>query len=91
MILLPNSVAEKATEVGMTGGQQAATTATTALNVYQGFMKGGISGAAGSAAGAAHSIGGSGNYTVTADANYEANTIKDIGLGLEMLLEGLPK
>lgn len=43
------------------------------------------------AAGAAYSIGGSGNYIVAPDANDEISTGTDIGLGLEMLLEGLPK
>jgi hypothetical protein len=33
----------------------------------------------------------SGNFTVTADANYDTNTSKDIALALEMMAEALPK
>ena len=90
-ILLPHRAAEKATEVGMTQTEMASTTAMTALSVFGGFLKGGISGAAAEAGSAAHSIGGSGKYAVTPDAAYEANTANDIALALEMISEALPK
>ena len=90
-VLLPHRAADKATEVGMSSTEKAGTTAMTALSVFGGFLKGGLAGAAGEAGGAAHAIGGSGKYTVKADADYEANTSKDIALALEMIAEALPK
>jgi hypothetical protein len=90
-VILPRRAAEKATEVGMTNTEKASTTAMTALSVFGGFLKGGLSGAAGEAGSAAHSIGGSGKYVVTPDADYESNTGKDIVLALEMIAEALPK
>ena len=90
-VILPHRAADKATEVGMTNTEKAGTTAMTALSVFGGFLKGGISGAAAEAGSAAHSIGGSGKYAVTPDAAYEANTGKDIALALEMIAEALPK
>jgi hypothetical protein len=90
-VLLPHRAAEKATEVGMTNTEMAGTTAITALSVFGGFLKGGITGAAEKAGSAAHAIGGSGKYSVTPDAGYEANTGKDIALALEMIAEALPK
>jgi hypothetical protein len=90
-VLLPHRVADKATEVGMTKTEMAGTTAMTALSVFGGYLKGGLSGAAGEAGSAARAIGGSGKYTVAPDAGYEANTGKDIVLALEMIAEALPK
>jgi hypothetical protein len=75
----------------MTTAEKAGTTAMTAMSVFGGFLKGGLAGAASEAGGAAHSIGGSGKFEVKADADYEANTSKDIALALEVIAESLPK
>jgi hypothetical protein len=90
-VLLPHRVAEKANEVAMTNTEKAGTTAMAAISVFGGFLKGGLAGAAGEAGGAAHSIGGSGKFTVTPDAGYEAGTAYDIALVLEVIAEALPK
>ena len=90
-VLLPHRAADKATEVAMTNTEKAGTTAMVAASVFSGFLKGGLTGAIGEAGGAHHSIAGSGKYVVKADADYEANTSKDISLALEMLAEALPK
>lgn len=90
-VLLPHRAAEKATEVAMTTGEKAGTTAMAAVSVLGGFFKGGLTGAIEGAGGAAHSIGGSGKYAVNADTDYEANTYKDITLALEMIAEALPQ
>jgi hypothetical protein len=90
-VLLPHSAADKAVEVGATGSEKTMAVASGAGSVLMGFMKGGISGAAGNAAAALDQAGSSGNYSVTADANYDTNTSKDIALALEMMAEALPK
>jgi hypothetical protein len=90
-VILPNSAADKAVDVGATGGEKTMAVASGAGSVLLGFMKGGISGAAAGAGAAFGQAGASGNYSVTADANYDANTSKDIALALEMMAEALPK
>ncbi len=90
-VILPNSAADKAVDIGGTSGEKTMAVASGAGSVLMGFMKGGISGAAAGAGAAFGQAGASGNYSVTADANYETNTSKDIVLALEMMAEALPK
>ena len=90
-MVLPNSAADKAVDVGASSGEKMMAVASGAGSVLMGFMKGGISGAAAGAGAAFGQAGASGNYSVTADANYVANTSKDIALALEMMAEALPK
>jgi hypothetical protein len=90
-VILPNSAADKAVEVGSTGGEKTAAVASGAASVLFGFLKGGISGAASAGGAMAGQAAESGNFTVTADANYDTNTSKDIALALEMMAEALPK
>ncbi len=90
-VILPHSAADKAVDVGATGGEKTAAVASGAASVVFGFLKGGLSGAASGAGAAFGQAGASGNYSVTADANYDANTSNDIALALEMMAEALPK
>ncbi len=90
-VVLPNSAADKAVDIGGTSGEKTMAVASGAGSVLMGFMKGGISGAAAGAGAAFGQAGASGNYSVTADANYDVNTSKDIALALEMMAEALPK
>jgi hypothetical protein len=90
-VILPNSAADKAVDMVASSGEKTMAVASGAGSVLMGFMKGGISGAAAGAGAAFGQAGASGSYSVTADANYDANTSKDIALALEMMAEALPK
>jgi hypothetical protein len=94
-LLLPGS-AGPVTEIVATKEETAGKVASGALSAVTGFFGlrgggGGLSGAFGGLAGEMHSQGGSGKYEVTADADYEAKLLQDLGLALGLYVEALPK
>lgn len=90
-VVLPGRVADKAVEIAATGAETAVATASAGASMVFGFLQGGLAGAAGNAGAALRLAGGSGNYSVTADAGYETNTANDLGLALDMIMEALPR
>ena len=90
-VVLPGQAADKAVEIAATGTETAVATASAGASMVFGFLQGGLAGAAGNAGAALRLAGGSGKYSVTADAGYEANTGKDIALALDMIMEALPR
>lgn len=94
-LLLPGSASDKVTELAMTDGEKAGAVAKGALSVVGGFFgvgggSGGLAQAAGDLGGTMHSIGGSGKFEVTADADYEKKLSQDLGLVLGLYAEALP-
>lgn len=95
-ILLPSSVADTATELAMTDTEKASAGAKMALSAVGGFFgfgggSGGLAQAAGDLGGTVRSVGGSGKFEVTTDANYSSKLAQDLGLALGLYVEALPK
>ncbi len=97
-ILLPNPIAEKTTQMQVTGEEKVKATASVGIGLALGFLggggsRGGLSGAFGNVnhQNAAEALGESPNYEITAGADFEEKVAKDLTLALRVFAEALPK